>query len=132
VTTPSRVTSRNETRSPVTCAAAGCGNPLPRRPTGRPARICSAACRARAHRHQNTAPDPITVEVDRGSTSSKGRAPDRQWLVRLRRDNQSVIIAIGLTRTNADHLAHQITELLATKPLTRYGRGMSNRRPSGR
>jgi len=32
--------------------------------------------------------------------------------VRLRRDNESVIIAIGLSRMRADALAERITELL--------------------
>jgi hypothetical protein len=113
VSTPSTVPFRNETPAPVTCAAPGCPNPLRAQPTGRPARFCSTACRVRSHRHDNTALDPVTVEVDRGSTSSKGRRPANQWLLRLRRGNQSVIIAIGLTRTHADRLAEQITQLLA-------------------
>jgi hypothetical protein len=126
VTTPSRDTSRNETPSSASRAAPGCHNPLPRQLTGRPARFCSGACRARAHRYNQTPPNPITVEVDRGSTSSKGRPPDQQWLIRLRRGNRRVIIAIGLTRTHADDLADQITELPTTTPLTTYDRGMSN------
>jgi hypothetical protein len=55
---------------------------------------------------------PITVEIDTGSTSTRGRPPGRTWLIRLRRGHQSVITTIGLSRTSADHLAEQITNLL--------------------
>jgi hypothetical protein len=50
--------------------------------------------------------------VDLGSTSSKGRTQGQVWLVRLRRGNESVIIAIGLSRMRADALAERITKLL--------------------
>lgn len=108
-TTPE--TLRNET--PTTCAAPGCANPITHHPTGRPARYCSSACRVRHHRQrrQHTA-DPITVEIDTGSASSRGRPPDRSWLVRIRRGDRSVIIAIGLRRHAADRLAEQLTDLL--------------------
>jgi hypothetical protein len=56
---------------------------------------------------------PITVEIDTGSSSTRGRPPGRSWLVRLRRDHRSVITTIGLSRTSAEHLAEQITKLLA-------------------
>ena len=106
------VTSPNETTRPGLCAGPGCANPIPPRPTGRPARFCSTACRARSHRVHRPATEPITVEIDRGSASSQGRPPQRQWLIRLRRGDPSIIIAIGLPRTGAEHLAEQIDELL--------------------
>ncbi len=56
---------------------------------------------------------PITVEIDTGSASARGRPPDRIWLVRLRRDDQQVITTIGLSRTSAEHLAARITDILA-------------------
>jgi hypothetical protein len=56
---------------------------------------------------------PVTVQIDTGSTSSRGRPPGRAWLIRLRRGNRSVITTIGLSRTSAEHLAGQITDLLA-------------------
>ncbi len=62
---------------------------------------------------------PITVEVDRGSASSRGRPPERAWLVRLRHADQSVIVAIGLSRTAADHLAAHITDLIAPTAIQR-------------
>jgi hypothetical protein len=58
-------------------------------------------------------PTPITVEVDRGSASSWGRPLERAWLIRLRRADQSVVVAIGLSRTGAEHLAAHITDVIA-------------------
>jgi len=106
------VSSRHETPAELTCAAENCDNPLPGPGAGRPARFCSEACRARAYRQRRRQRGPIVVEVDLGSTSSKGRTQGRVWLVRLRRDNESVIIAIGLSRMQADALAERITSLL--------------------
>ncbi|MHB1535501.1 MAG: hypothetical protein ACYC1D_13010 [Acidimicrobiales bacterium] len=59
---------------------------------------------------------PLTVEVDAGSASSWGRSPDQAWLVRLRRSDRSLIVAIGLSRTAADHLAERIAELVRPYP----------------
>ncbi|MGH7744636.1 MAG: hypothetical protein ACREQ5_07450 [Candidatus Dormibacteria bacterium] len=55
---------------------------------------------------------PVTVEVDMGSASSRGRPPDRAWLVRLRRGHRSVVVTIGLSRVAAEHLADHIAEIL--------------------
>jgi hypothetical protein len=55
----------------------------------------------------------VIVEIDAGSTSSRGQPPGRTWLIRLRRGSQSVITTTGLSHTSAEHLAQQITELLA-------------------
>ena len=55
----------------------------------------------------------VTVEIDTGSSSSRGLPPGRTWLIRLRRGHRSVITTIGLSRTCAEHLAEQITDLLA-------------------
>jgi hypothetical protein len=55
---------------------------------------------------------PLTVEIDTGSASARGRPPDRVWLVRLRRANRHVITTIGLSRTSAERLAEQITDVL--------------------
>jgi hypothetical protein len=56
---------------------------------------------------------PVTVQIDTGSTSSRGRLPGRAWLIRLRRGDQSIITTTGLSRTSAEHLAEKITILLA-------------------
>jgi hypothetical protein len=55
---------------------------------------------------------PVTVEIDTGSASARGRPPDRIWLLRLRRANRDVITTIGLSRTSAERLAEQITNIL--------------------
>ena len=55
---------------------------------------------------------PITVEIDTGSASARGRPPDRIWLLRLRRANRHVITTIGLSRTSAEHLAEPITDVV--------------------
>jgi hypothetical protein len=102
---------RNET--PVSCAAPDCTNPVTHHPTGRPARYCSTTCRVRHHRQRKTS-DPITIEIDTGSASSRGRTPERSWLVRIRRGDNSVIIAIGLRHHAATRLAEQLTNLLTT------------------
>ena len=56
---------------------------------------------------------PVTVQIDTGSYNSRGRPPGQAWLIRLRRGSRSVITTTGLSRTSAEHLAEQITSLLA-------------------
>ena len=110
--------SRHETR----CATPGCDQPVPRGGRGRPALYHSPACRAAAYRRTRRDPHaPITVEVDHGSTSAKQRPAGRVWLVRLRRADRAVIVATGLGRPSAEHLAHQINQLLHPVPLANGG-----------
>jgi hypothetical protein len=106
---------RYATPGEPTCEAPGCAQALERATTGRPARFCSPACRARYHRAAQRA-QLVSVEVDFGSASSRGRPPERAWMVRLRRGQRSVIVTIGLTRAAADRLAAQLTDLLAGGP----------------
>ncbi len=54
---------------------------------------------------------PLTVDIDTGSASSRGRPPDQTWTIRQRRADQSVIVAVGLSRTAAQHLADHIAEI---------------------
>jgi hypothetical protein len=99
----------------VICAAPGCTEPVARAATGRPAVFCSGACRVRAHRaRQRDAAEPVSVEVDMGSATSRGRPAERAWMVRLRRGQSSVIVAVGLRRPAAERLAGQIADLLDT------------------
>jgi hypothetical protein len=58
---------------------------------------------------------PVIVEIDKGSSSSRGRPAGQTWLIRLRRGRRSVITTIGLSRASAEHLAEQITDLI-TEP----------------
>ena len=110
------ISSRNENR----CARTGCINPVPRNPRGRPRLYCTPACRAAAHRFDH--PDrrePLIVEIDHGSTSSRGRPAGHVWLVRLRRGNQQAVIAVGLGRPSAEHLASPIREVINPPALAR-------------
>jgi len=105
---------RNETELPVTCAATGCNQTIRTAGTGRPPRFCSTTCRVRDHRHRH-ATGTISVEVDMGSATSRGRSPERAWLVRIRRGDSYVIINTGLHRPTANRLAQQINDLLTKK-----------------
>jgi hypothetical protein len=62
--------------------------------------------------------DQLIVEIDRGSTSTRGRPTDRTWLVRLRRADRAVIVAIGLDQASAQHLTDRIDQLLQANPTT--------------
>ena len=62
---------------------------------------------------------PLTVEIDTGSASSRGRPPDHAWMIRLRRGDQSVIVTIGLSRIAAEHLADHIAEIVQAEPPAR-------------
>jgi len=55
---------------------------------------------------------PLTVEIDIGSASTRGRPPDHHWMIRLRRGDKSVIVNVGLTRIAAEHLADHIAEIV--------------------
>ena len=130
-TTPTPpVSSRHETTA--VCAGPGCREPIRRQDTGRPARFCSPACRMRSHRAKRAKGTPITVEVDMGSATSRGRPPEQAWMVRLRRGDKAVIVAIGHTRAGADRLAEQLTDLLApTDPGDLSARREPRRQPPG-
>jgi len=88
----------------------------PQRPRAAPA-LLRPGMPHRPHRYQH--PDtraPLHVEVDHGSTSSRRRPAGHVWLVRLRRGNHQAIIAIGLGRPSAEHLASQIREVINPPP----------------
>jgi hypothetical protein len=119
-TEPSRGSFRNDTKPEVICAGPDCNQAMAASVTGRPARFCSSACRVRAHRaRQRGETQPVTVEVDFGSASSRGRPPDRAWMVRISRGQRSVIVAIGLRLHAAITLAEQIAEVLGAPTPTR-------------
>lgn len=112
------VSSPRETPSSSPCARPGCTNPVVRNPRGRPRLYCTPACRTQGYR--DTHPDArerLHVEVDHGSTSSRGRPAGQVWLIRLRRGQQQLIIATGLGRPSADHLASQIDNIINPPPL---------------
>ncbi len=116
--TPTVVSSPRETSASEPCARPGCPNPVVRNPRGRPRLYCNPACRTQTYR--DTHPDSrerLHVEVDHGSTSSRGRPAGQIWLIRLRRGHQQVVIVTGLGRPSADHLASQIDSIINPPPL---------------
>ena len=117
-TGPAAVSSPRKTPASRSCARPGCTNPVVRNPRGRPRLYCSPACRTQGYRDTHLdARHQITVEVDHGSTSSRGRPAGQVWLIRLRRGHQQVIVATGLGRPSADHLANQIDNIINLPPL---------------
>jgi len=100
------------------CARPGCPQPVVRNPRGRPRLYCSPACRTETYRqNQPDARAPLLVEVDHGSTSSRGRPAGHVWLVRLRRGSHQSIVAAGLGRPSAEHLARQLRDVINPPPL---------------
>lgn len=98
--TQSGISPRNENQ----CARTGCPNPVPRNPRGRPRLYCTPTCRMAAHRYHH--PDrhaPLTVEIDHGSTSSRGRPAGQVWLVRLRRGKQVKRSGCGFRNVDNQH-----------------------------
>jgi hypothetical protein len=91
----------------TTCAAAGCENPVPRKPRGRPAIYCTATCRPSQRR------SGIDIELlrDDDDAGSAGRI----WTVRLRRGARSVTVSEALGWPSANALVSDLTELLAPR-----------------
>jgi hypothetical protein len=56
---------------------------------------------------------PVVVEVDHGSASSWDRPASMAYLVRVRKGEDSLIIAIGLSHESATSLAERLGRLLA-------------------
>ena len=94
-----------------TCQAPGCANPVTRTSTrGRPTQYCSPACRPSSDKRRP--PRRITVEIDHEPTEAGARPAGRVWSVQLSRGTKRVVVATGLGRPSADHLAGQLSELL--------------------
>jgi len=91
-----------------------------RRPTAQFSRrwlCCSPACRTETYRLAHPAAhEPLLAAVDHGSIRSRGRPAGHVWLVRLRGQQQTVI-AVGLGRPSADHLASQMRDVITPPPL---------------
>jgi hypothetical protein len=90
----------------VECAAPGCDKPVERHPgqTGRPPIYCSPACRP-----SHTRPT-LTIEVDHDG--HQHTEPGREWLVRLRRGQHSIVLRDGLGRFSAAAFATELRSLL--------------------
>ena len=94
------------------CAADGCDNTVVRsRRPGRPAIYCSAECRP----SRIAAPGPavaVDVAQDEDDRDDGSRA-GRDWIVRLQRGHDSVIVGRDLGRFSALALAGELRRFLA-------------------
>jgi hypothetical protein len=54
----------------------------------------------------------LRIEVAPGSATSWDRPVDRSYLVRVRRDELSVVVSWGLSRRSAESLAERLAEVL--------------------
>ncbi|HMK62684.1 MAG TPA: hypothetical protein VK386_03610 [Acidimicrobiales bacterium] len=94
-------------RRPETiCAAPGCANPvLPRvGRAGRPPIYCSPACRPSGRQRPG-----LVVELDR---DEDGADTTRDWVVRLRRGPESVVVGRGLGTLSARAFATELRSFL--------------------
>ena len=89
------------------CAAAGCDNPVLRRPgVGRPPIYCSLACRP----SRSGAAGQLSVEIHQDD--DQGDSTGRSWTVALRRGTRSVIVGRDLGRFSASVLSEELRALL--------------------
>lgn len=89
---------------PLTCAAAGCDEPVLRSPgrRGRPPIYCSPSCRP----SRQPGGRALTVEV--ALEDADGQATGRDWVVQMRRDNHTVVVSRGLGRLSAAAFADEL------------------------
>jgi hypothetical protein len=101
------------------CAAPGCENPATRAgERGRRPLYCSPECRPSAYKPRSRR---IAVQVGHEQTEEGARPFGPVWFVELQRAAKSVVIADGLSRPSADHLARQLTQLLGDNDETKGG-----------
>ena len=97
-------------RRPETiCAAPGCANPVPPRVgrVGRPPIYCSPECRPRGRRRPG-----LVVELDHDPVGDENPTAGRDWLVRLRRGPESVVVGRGLGALSARAFATELRGFL--------------------
>jgi hypothetical protein len=101
------------------CAATDCDNTFERHPgaLGRPQIYCCPTCRPSYSRPS------LAVALDRDDNEDEHRSA-RDWMVSLRRGEQSVVIASGLGRFSATALAAELRAVVG-------GRGSSIARRKG-
>jgi hypothetical protein len=94
------------------CAADGCDNTVVRsRRPGRPAIYCSAQCRPSRMAGTGTL---VAVEVAQDdSNNDDGSRAGRDWIIRLQRGHDSVIVGRDLGRFSAMALAGELRRFLA-------------------
>ena len=94
-------------RSETICAAPGCANPVPPRVgrAGRPPIYCSPECRPS---RQPRRPD-LVIELDHDDHDVDAT---RDWVVRLRRGAESVVVGRGLGALSARAFATELRRFL--------------------
>jgi hypothetical protein len=95
----------------LTCARAGCINPVIRLPrqNGRPPIYCTPACRPSHKNHPQRG--HISVELSQADDDTADN-PGRSWTVALRRGPRSVTIGHDLGRFAATALANDLQQLI--------------------
>ncbi|MGH9090974.1 MAG: hypothetical protein ACRDZR_06290 [Acidimicrobiales bacterium] len=88
-------------------------------PRGRRAVYCSPECRPSHYKHRTAR--QLQVEVEHEPTEDGARPVGRVWFVQLRNGTRTVVVADGLGRPSADHLANQIGDLIERVPAARGG-----------
>lgn len=102
------------------CLAPGCANEVTQTSLrGRRTRYCSPACRPSAYRRRP--PRRVTVEIAHEPVEDGARPLGRVWFVQLRNGAKSVVVATGLGRPSADHLARQLNDLLGQRERAKGG-----------
>jgi hypothetical protein len=93
------------------CAKDGCDNTVLRsgRP-GRPAIYCSPECRPTPPKVRG-----LSVSVTHEPTEENTRPAGRIWQVQLSRGARMVMIADGLGRPSAEHLARRVSEIISSR-----------------
>lgn len=54
----------------------------------------------------------LVIAADLGSASSRGRRPEDSWLVKVSNGEALVVMAWGLSRSGAEHLASRLAEVI--------------------
>ena len=93
------------------CAKDGCDNTVLRsgRP-GRPAIYCSPECRPTPPKVRG-----LSVSGTHEPTEENTRPAGRIWQVQLSRGARMVMIADGLGRPSAEHLARRVSEIISSR-----------------
>lgn len=100
------------------CQAVGCTNEVTQTSTrGRPTVYCSPACRPSSYKRRPSSykrrpARRLSVEIGHEPTEPGFRPVGRVWFVQLGNGTKNVVVASGLGRPSADHLAGQLSKLL--------------------
>ena len=66
----------------------------------------------------------LVIAADLGSATSRGRRPENSWMVKVSNGEALVVMAWGLSRSGAEHLASRLAGVISGA-LTRSDTGSS-------